>query len=37
VNQHGVVYETDLGPATSDVVKYIDSFNPDDSWEIVVD
>jgi hypothetical protein len=32
VNQHGVVYETDLGPATSDVVKYIDSFNPDDSW-----
>jgi hypothetical protein len=37
VNQHGVVYETDLGPATSDVVKYIDRFNPDDSWEVVVD
>ena len=37
VNQHGVVYEIDLGPATSDVVKYIDRFNPDDSWEVVVD
>ena len=37
VNQHGVVYETDLGPATSDVVKYIDRFNPDDTWEVVAD
>ena len=24
INQHGVVYETDLGPATGDVVKYIE-------------
>lgn len=37
VNQHGVVYETDLGPATTGIVKYIDRFNPDDTWEIVVD
>ena len=37
VNQHGVVYETDLGPATSDVVKYIDRFNPGDSWTVVAD
>jgi hypothetical protein len=37
VNQHGVVYETDLGPATTDVVKYIDRFNPDDTWEVVAD
>ena len=37
VNQHGVVYETDLGPATTGIVKYIDRFNPDDTWEIVAD
>ena len=37
VNQHGVVYETDLGPSTEDVVKYIDRFNPDDTWEVVAD
>ena len=37
VNQHGVVYETDLGPSTETVVKYIDRFNPDDSWEVVND
>ena len=37
VNQHGVVYETDLGPTTAGIVKYIDRFNPDETWEIVVD
>jgi hypothetical protein len=37
VNQHGVVYETDLGPATDAVVKYIDRFNPDETWEVVAD
>jgi hypothetical protein len=37
VNQHGVIYETDLGPSTETVVKYIDRFNPDDSWEVVND
>ena len=37
VNQHGVVYETDLGPTTTGIVKYIDRFNPDDTWEIVAD
>jgi hypothetical protein len=35
VNQRGVIYEIDLGPATGDIVKYIDRFNPDESWEIV--
>lgn len=35
VNQHGVIYEIDLGPATGDIVKYIDRFNPDDSWKVV--
>ncbi len=37
VNQHGVVYETDLGPATEAIVKYIDRFNPDDTWQVVAD
>ena len=37
VNQHGVVYETDLGPTTAAIVKYIDRFNPDDTWEVVAD
>jgi hypothetical protein len=37
VNQHGVVYETDLGPTTEAIVKYIDRFNPDDSWSVVND
>jgi hypothetical protein len=37
VNQHGVVYETDLGPTTEKIVKYIDRFDPDDTWEIVGD
>ena len=37
VNQHGVVYETDLGPTTEQIVKYIDRFNPDDTWQVVGD
>jgi len=37
VNQHGIIYETDLGPDTETIVKYIDRFNPDDSWEVVND
>jgi len=37
VNQHGIVYEIDLGPATDQIVKYIDTFNPDDSWTVVAD
>jgi hypothetical protein len=37
VNQHGVVYETDLGPTTEAIVKYIDRFNPDDTWKVVAD
>ncbi|PWK63509.1 DUF2950 family protein [Aminobacter sp. AP02] len=35
INQQGIVYEVDLGPATEDIVKYIDRFNPDDSWDVV--
>ncbi len=37
VNQHGIVYEADLGPATDAIVKHIDRFNPDDAWTIVAD
>lgn len=37
VNQHGIVYEVDLGPATEQIVKYIDRFNPDESWRVAAD
>jgi hypothetical protein len=37
VNQQGIVYEADLGPTTETIVKYIDRFNPDDSWSIAAD
>ena len=37
VNQHGNVYEADLGPATVQIVKHIDRFNPDETWSIVKD
>jgi hypothetical protein len=37
VSHHGTVYETDLGPETGAIVKYIDSFNPDDGWNVVTD
>ena len=32
VNQDGVVYQKNLGPATNAVVKNIYSFNPDKTW-----
>lgn len=37
VNQHGIVYEADLGPATEAIVKYVDRFNPDDSWKVIAE
>lgn len=37
VNQAGIVYQTDLGPSTEAIVKYIDRFNPDESWTVVND
>ncbi len=37
VNQRGIIYETDLGPTTETIVKYIDRFNPEDTWEVVSD
>ncbi|MDK1385652.1 DUF2950 domain-containing protein [Sinorhizobium sp. 8-89] len=37
VNQHGIVYEADLGPSTEAIVPFIDRFNPDDKWTVVAD
>lgn len=34
VNQAGIVYEKDLGPATTELVENIRRFNPDKTWEI---
>ncbi|SDP88247.1 Protein of unknown function [Phyllobacterium sp. YR620] len=35
VSQHGIVYQKDLGPGTAKLVKEINSFNPDKTWEAV--
>ncbi len=35
VSHHGTVYEKDLGPETAKLVKQINSFNPDKTWEAV--
>ncbi|OAP40976.1 hypothetical protein AU381_03560 [Sinorhizobium glycinis] len=37
VNQHGIVYERDLGSSTEAIVPFIDRFDPDDKWSVVPD
>ncbi|WP_457584775.1 DUF2950 domain-containing protein [Ensifer canadensis] len=37
VNQQGIVYDADLGPSTEAIVPFIDRFNPDDKWSVVLD
>ncbi len=37
VSQHGIVYQADLGPATADIVPWIDRFDPGDDWKVVDD
>ncbi|MFL6374630.1 MAG: DUF2950 domain-containing protein [Pyrinomonadaceae bacterium] len=37
VSQGGVVYEKDLGPTTLDIAKSMDVFNPDRTWQAVLD
>ena len=37
VSQDGVVYEKDLGPNTLEIARTIDRFNPDASWNPVVE
>jgi len=35
VNQHGVVYQKDLGPQTSETAAAMKEYDPDDTWEQV--
>jgi hypothetical protein len=37
VSHAGIVYEKDLGPDTAKLAEAIESFNPDDDWDIVSD
>jgi hypothetical protein len=37
IGHQGIAYQTDLGPDTEALAANIDSFNPDDSWEVVSD
>ncbi len=37
VSKDGIVYEADLGVDTDALAKAIQSFNPDDAWEITTD
>ena len=37
VSNDGVVYEKDLGPKTLEIVRGIDSFNPDSTWTPVLE
>ena len=33
VNQHGIVFEKNLGPKTADSAKAMQQFNPDLTWK----
>lgn len=35
VNQDGTIYEKDLGPKTTDLVKQMKAYNPDKTWKVV--
>ncbi|MFN4143873.1 DUF2950 domain-containing protein [Aestuariivirga sp.] len=37
ISHAGIAYEKDLGPETEELVKAIDSFDPDGSWEVIPD
>lgn len=37
VNKSGVVYETDLGDKTTGIASKIETFNPNDDWQLVED
>jgi hypothetical protein len=37
VSNDGVVYEKDLGPTTLDQFKKMERFNPDSTWQPVLD
>lgn len=35
LNQQGKVYQKNLGPATTQIVKAMTEYNPDSSWALV--
>ncbi|WP_186308578.1 DUF2950 domain-containing protein [Paraburkholderia sp. BCC1885] len=35
VNQHGIVFEKNLGPNTSTIARHMTQYNPDQTWSIV--
>ena len=37
VNKSGIVYEADLGDKTADIAAKIETFNPNDDWQVVED
>ena len=37
VNQQGRVYEKDLGEKTAEIVKAMNTYDPDDSWQFSPD
>ncbi|SOC34889.1 hypothetical protein SAMN05892877_10179 [Rhizobium subbaraonis] len=37
VDRHGIVYEADLGEKTRDIAAGIETFNPNDDWDIADD
>ena len=37
VNQHGIVYEKDLGPDTEKIADGISTFNPDETWSAAIE
>ncbi|MGK6316462.1 DUF2950 family protein [Neorhizobium sp. DT-125] len=37
VNKSGIIYEADLGEQTADIASKIETFNPNDDWQVVDD
>jgi hypothetical protein len=37
INQDGIVVQTDLGPATAKLASSYSKFNPDKSWDPVLE
>ena len=37
ISHHGKLYQKDLGPGTTDIVRKMKEYNPDSSWTLVAD
>ena len=37
VNQRGRVYQKNLGPKTAEIARNMKSYNPDQTWKLVVE